>query len=132
MIVVDSSVMVAALVESDQRGGLARSALATGGRLCAPGHFPLEVVHVIRGLAMAKKISANAASDAVAAFAEFTFRLIPASGALLDRVWELRHNVTAYDAAYVAVAEQLGVPLVTGDVRLAAADGPKCEIRVLR
>ena len=49
---------------------------------------------------------------------------------LLDRCWELRANLTFYDAAYVALAETLGVTLVTGDRRLAAAPGPRCPIEV--
>lgn len=51
--------------------------------------------------------------------------------ALLPRVWELRHNVTPYDAAYVALAEALGAVLVTADGRLARAAGPQCSIELL-
>lgn len=51
---------------------------------------------------------------------------------LLNRCWELRENVTSYDASYVALAEALGVTLLTGDHRLARATGPRCEIEVLR
>ncbi len=52
-------------------------------------------------------------------------------GPLLDRIWELRDNVTPYDAAYVALAEALGVTLLTADARLARAPGPRCAIEVL-
>ena len=48
----------------------------------------------------------------------------------LDRVWELRHNLTAYDAWYVALAESLGTDLVTADARLVAAPGPRCAVRL--
>ena len=50
---------------------------------------------------------------------------------LLDRIWELRENVTPYDAAYVALAEDLGGTLVTADARLGRAPGPRCAIEVL-
>ena len=52
--------------------------------------------------------------------------------ALLNRCWELRENVTMYDASYVALAEALGVTLLTGDHRLARATGPRCQIEILR
>lgn len=132
MIVVDASTVVAALVESGRRGDESRNALASGGRLHAPQHLPLEVVHTLRGMALGKKLTAEAAEAALGSFAGLTVKLVPTVGAVLERVWGLRHNITAYDAAYVAVAERLEVPLVTGDVRLAAADGPTCEMRVLR
>jgi predicted nucleic acid-binding protein len=51
---------------------------------------------------------------------------------MLPRIWELRDNVTPYDAAYVALAEALDAPLLTADARFAAAPGPRCEFRVLR
>jgi predicted nucleic acid-binding protein len=51
---------------------------------------------------------------------------------LLGRVWELRENVTAYDACYIALAEALDVPLVTADARLGLAAGPRCQITVIR
>jgi len=51
---------------------------------------------------------------------------------MLPRIWELRDNVTPYDAAYVALAEALNAPLLTADARFAAAPGPRCEFRVLR
>ena len=50
---------------------------------------------------------------------------------LIARCWELRHNVTAYDASYVALAEALGVPLLTADARLANAPGIRCEVELL-
>jgi predicted nucleic acid-binding protein len=55
-----------------------------------------------------------------------------AAHGLLDRIWALRENVTAYDATYVALAEALGCPLVTADARLARAPGPRCEMVVVR
>lgn len=50
---------------------------------------------------------------------------------LLARCWELRHNLTVYDASYVALAELLGAPLLTGDARLAAAPGIRCDVELL-
>lgn len=129
--VVDASVIVASLTDPDDGGQRARGYLVADGRVYAPPHLSVEVMHTLRGLALARKLSASGAEAALSVFQELAFRSIPLHGVLLDRVWELRHNITAYDAAYVAVAEHLNLPLVTGDARLAAASGPKCEMRVL-
>jgi predicted nucleic acid-binding protein len=70
------------------------------------------------------------AEEAVAALPALVLDYLDA-GQLTDRMWQLRGNLTAYDAAYVAAAELLGCHLVTGDVRLAKSAGPRCEITVV-
>ena len=76
-------------------------------------------------------VGAQAAGTALARWAQLGLRRFGAVG-LLDRVWELRENLSAYDATYVSLAEALGCELVTADGRLAQAPGPRCPIRVLR
>ncbi|WP_233515142.1 PIN domain-containing protein [Marinitenerispora sediminis] len=89
-------------------------------------------MHALRGLVRAGKATVEQAEwvrkiDAAQVVAD-----IPIDGPLADRVWELRHHLTAYDAAYVAVAEARECPLVTSDARLAVAPGVRCDIRLVR
>lgn len=129
MIVVDASVLSPALADDGRDGRIARGRL-TGERLTAPEVIDLEVVSVLRGLTHAGKLTNERAAHAVDALAA-----MPVARAshrqLTRRCWELRHNLTPYDAAYVALAEALHVPLVTADARLGRASGPRCTIEVL-
>lgn len=123
-LVVDASFVVAALVDSGPDGTWADGLLGTDD-LAAPHIMPAEVANILRRAESAGQISADTAalahgdllSMAVALFAYEPF------GA---RVWEMRGNVTAYDAWYVAVAESLGAKLATLDRRLVRATGPLC------
>lgn len=85
---------------------------------------------MIRGRLLGRKITLERADDAVAALGEMAMDKVD-SGQLISRIWELRGNVTAYDAAYVAAAEMLECPLLTRGRRLARARGVRCEVRVL-
>jgi predicted nucleic acid-binding protein len=123
-VVIDSSVIVAALVDTGADGACAERIIEPGG-LYAPEMVRVEATNVLRRLELAKKIStpeANAAHEDLMLLEIELFSFDPFS----DRVWELRHTVTSYDAWYVAVAEDLAFPLVTLDGRLAKASGPKC------
>jgi predicted nucleic acid-binding protein len=123
-VVIDSSVIVAALVDTGADGACAERIIEPGG-LYAPEMVRVEATNVLRRLELAKKIStpeANAAREDLMLLEIELFSFDPFS----DRVWELRHTVTSYDAWYVAVAEDLAFPLVTLDGRLAKASGPKC------
>jgi predicted nucleic acid-binding protein len=123
-VVIDSSVIVAALVDTGADGAWAERIIEPGG-LYAPEMVRVEATNVLRRLELAKKIStpeANAAHEDLMLLEIELFSFDPFS----DRVWELRHTVTSYDAWYVAVAEDLAFPLVTLDGRLAKASGPKC------
>lgn len=82
---------------------------------------------VVRGHVLGSTLSVTRASDAIAALTAIVVALDDCQ-ALLDRIWELRHNLTSYDAAYVSLAERLGVPLVTADARLINASGVTCRI----
>jgi len=128
MVVVDASTLLDALTSDEQVGDRARETLL-GHRLAAPEHLRIEAFHAIRGRSLGQKITESAAVEAVHDLAIAELETVP-TALLLERMWELRANVTGYDAAYVAAAEHLGVPLVTSDKRLAAAPGLRCEVRI--
>ena len=124
-VVVDSSVVVAALVDAGAAGAWAEQILERDD-LYAPGHLLVEVANVIRRLERSHGITEQEANGA---FQDLTDLDIELHGfeAFSERVWQLRHNVAIYDGWYVALAEALDVPLATLDVRLAKAEGPKCR-----
>jgi predicted nucleic acid-binding protein len=127
-VVVDASVLIDALTTEDHVGDQAREALR-GHRLAAPEHLRIEVLHAIRGRLLGGKITDDAAAGAVHDLAVIGLELVP-TALLLERIWALRDNLSGFDAAYVAAAEHLGVPLVTSDKRLAAASGVRREVRM--
>ena len=130
MIVVDASVLADALIDDGPVGVAARAALAADPHWAAPAHLLVEVVSVVRGRALGGKLGPVRAQDAVDALPTLVIDRVDIA-ALVDRMWQLRGSITAYDAAYVAAAEALGCSLVTADGRLAKANGVRCEIRVL-
>ena len=122
--VVDASVLVAALIDSGAHGKWAEGLLAAG-TLHAPELARAEATNILRKLERARRITtaeANAAHEDLMLLNMELFSFDP----FADRIWELRHTVTSYDAWYVAVAEALGLPLTTLDERLARAKGPVC------
>jgi predicted nucleic acid-binding protein len=123
-LVVDSSFVAAALVDGGPVGTWADH-LMVGDDLAAPHLMPVEVASVLRRAAMAGEISADAATLAYDDLLSLRVELFPYEP-FASRVWELRANVTAHDAWYVALAESLGAPLATVDLRLAKAAGPHC------
>lgn len=127
-VVVDASVLIDALSSSGEPGERARQALR-GVRWAAPEQLRVEAFHGIRGRALANKIDIETAHRAVQRLTQVAIATVT-TAPLLDRMWELRANLSGYDAAYVAAAEHLGVCLVTTDRRLAAAPGPRCPISV--
>lgn len=130
MIVVDASVLADALVDDGEVGQQARAVLAQDTHWVAPAHLLVEVLSVVRGKVLGGKLGIERADDAVMAMTELVIETVdPAT--LIRRMWELRNNVTVYDAAYLAVAEATDAPLITGDARLARATGAKCEVRLI-
>ena len=123
-LVIDSSLMVAALVDGGQVGSWADQLLGTD-HLTAPHLMPVEVANVLRRAAATGEISADAAALAHADLLDLRVELFPYEP-YATRVWELRDNVTAYDGWYVALAESLDARLATLDRRLARAPGPRC------
>ncbi|WP_319460601.1 type II toxin-antitoxin system VapC family toxin [Micromonospora sp. RTP1Z1] len=130
MIVVDASVLADALVDDGPVGDAARAELTADPHWAAPGHLLIEVMSVIRGKVLGNKLALARAQEAIQTLPSLVIDEI-STATLLDRMWQLRGNVTAYDAAYVAAAEMLACPLVTGDGRLAKASGVRCEIRLI-
>ena len=129
MIVVDASVLAPALADKGAHGRVARSRLL-GERLAAPQLIDLQVVSVVRRALLARRLDERRASLALRDLADLPLRRAP-HRPLLPRVWELRDNVAAYDAAYVALAEVLDATLLTADARLSRAPGPRCPIELL-
>lgn len=127
-LVVDATVLVAALVDSGPEGRWAESALAEG-PLIAPELLPADVANILRGLEDAGVISRVEANGALAGLSRLDLELAPFAP-FADRIWALRTEVTSYDAWYVALAEAFDCPLVTLDRSLLHASGPECEIVV--
>lgn len=124
---IDASVFVDALVVAGPAGVAARAALSDHQVLPVPAVFPAEVTSALSALVRRREMSsARAASalDQLLAVRTVQFPFEPFG----RRAWELRDNLTVYDAWYVALAEQLGLPLVTADSRLATAAGPRCSV----
>jgi predicted nucleic acid-binding protein len=129
MIVVDASVLVPALADDGPVGARRRARLRDA-RLTAPELIDLEVMSVIRKAASAGSPDDRRVQQAVAVLLALPLRRI-SHRPLLPRIAALRHNLTPYDAAYVALAEAMAVPLVTADARLASAPGIACEVELL-
>ncbi|MGK2850037.1 MAG: type II toxin-antitoxin system VapC family toxin [Candidatus Limnocylindrales bacterium] len=127
-IVVDASAVVAALVDGGSAGAWAASELG-GGPLAAPHLMPVEAANILRRAVLTGDVSADTAALAHDDLVQLRVELFPYEP-FAPRVWELRANLTAYDAWYVALAEVLGGPLVTLDLRLARAPGPRCDFRL--
>lgn len=126
MIVLDASAAVLALLnDGDARRSLARETVAV------PHLADSEVAHALRAQVLRGGVSADHAGAALARWAQLGLRRFTIVG-LLPRIWELRDNLTAYDATYVALAEGLACDLVTADARLAQAPGPSCSMKVVR
>ena len=126
MIVFDASAAVLALLnDGDARRSLAREPVAV------PHLVDAEVAHALRAQVIRGQVGADAARAALLRWGRLGLRRF-AVVRLLPRIWELRDNLSAYDATYIALAEATGSTLVTADARLARAPGPECTITVVR
>jgi predicted nucleic acid-binding protein len=130
MIVVDASAMANMLAYTDDRGRKARTVLARDIEWVAPEHWKAEVFSVVRGLALGRKITDDWATHVVGLLPRIGVKAVPLDD-LLPRMWELRGNVSGYDAAYVALAEARGVTLVTADGRLARTAMSFCRVELV-
>lgn len=122
--VVDASVVVAALADAGSDGRWADAVLAER-VLAAPALMPFESANILRRATLSGELAEALAILAHADLAALPVDLYPYE-AVADRAWQLRRNLTIYDAAYVALAEALDAPLITLDRRLARASGPRC------
>lgn len=129
MIVADASVFIDALIDTSSRGKQARDLVAQF-ELVAPAIMDAEVLSSLRRQLRAKTITPDHASFAVQRLRRLEIKRV-ALEALTPRMWELRDNLTPYDAAYVSLAEALQLPLWTADKRLAQAPGTHCAIHIL-
>jgi predicted nucleic acid-binding protein len=123
--VVDASVVVAALVDTGPNGTWAEGILAAG-PLYSPELVRVEATNILRRLERAKQITSADANAAHDDLMQLDLELY-AFESFAPRIWELRHNVTSYDAWYVALAESLALPLATLDEKLATAKGVSCQ-----
>jgi predicted nucleic acid-binding protein len=128
MLVIDTSAILDALAASEPAPGLVER-LSKDGDLHAPHLIDIEILHALRGMRIRDEIQAERADDARTDFAETALLRYPHQP-LSDRIWELRHNLSAYDAAFVALAEMLDAPLITCDSRLASASGHEAHIEL--
>ncbi len=128
MLVIDTSAVLEALASSAPAPELIER-LTHDSDLHAPHLIDTEVLHALRRMTIAHTISDERAADARSDYAELTL-LRYSHQPFSDRVWELRHNLTAYDATFVALAEALNAPLITCDMRLASAPGHHARIEL--
>jgi predicted nucleic acid-binding protein len=131
MPVIDASVYVDALVSVGEDGEVARSLLRDRTVLEVPAIFGAEAASALRALVAAGELSpirAAAALEQVRTVRAIRYPFEP----FTDRIWELRGNLTVYDAWYVALAEWLGTDLVTRDAKVRRAPGPRCVVHTPR
>lgn len=130
MIVIDASVLANVLADDGADGQRARAELRSAGEISAPDLVDVETVAVLRKRWLAKTISTRRFASAVDDLEAMAIDRYPTLR-FMRRAYEVRENVTAYDASYIALAEVLGCELLTGDARLAKAPGTRCAIRLL-
>lgn len=130
MIVVDASALLEVLLNTSAGSGIAGRLFADGETLHAPHLLDLEIAQVLRRYARVGGLDATRGSQALDDLADLPLARYPHEP-FLARIWELRDNLTAYDAAYVALAEALGAPLVTRDAALAAPRVHRARVEVL-
>ena len=130
MIVVDASAMLEVLLGTATGARVEDRLLSRGESLHAPHLLDVEVAQVLRRYASAGELTPARGREALTDLADFPVHRYP-HDVLLPRIWELRQNVTAYDAAYLALAETLAAPLVTCDARLASAPRHAAKVEVL-
>jgi predicted nucleic acid-binding protein len=129
VIVVDASAVLEVLLRT-RMAGRVEARLFGRASLHAPHLLDVEVAQVLRRYASRGELTAARGAEALADLAAFPLARYP-HDLLLGRMWQLRENLTAYDAAYVALAEALGAPLVTRDERLAAAPGHRAVVELV-
>lgn len=128
MVVADASALVLAVADTTARGLRAHAAMASGA--VAPHLADAEIGQALRNLVQRGRLEAEDARRSLVRARRLLRRRV-GHGPLMARAWELRDNISFYDALYVALAELRRMTLVTADARLAAAPGPRCRIEVV-
>lgn len=129
MIVLDASAVVDWLLQTAAGQRIERRIYSRNQSLHAPHLLDLEVAQVLRRLVREGSVSARRADEAIEDLLDLRITRYPHS-VLLPRIWQLRHNLSAYDASYVVLAEQLGAVLLTRDKRLTVASGHAVPIEL--
>jgi predicted nucleic acid-binding protein len=130
LIVLDASAVLEFLLRTPIGLKVARRIAPADETLHAPHLIDLEVAQVLRRREASRSLSRSRAEQAIADFSDLDFARYP-HDALLPRIWALRKNVTAYDAAYLALSEALDAPLLTADEKLARSPGHKARVEVV-
>ena len=129
MIVMDASAVLEVLLQMPAASRVSRRIFAAGETLHAPHLLDVEIAQVLRRYARSGIISSDRGAEALTDLADLPIHRYP-HFILLPRIWQLRHNLTAYDAAYLALAEALDAPLLTRGRALASA-GDRIRVEVL-
>lgn len=129
MIVLDASATLDFLLRDETSFDWIEQRLRGGGQPAAPHLLDTEVAHVLRKHVLGGRLEAGRAAEALADLDLLPLDRYPARP-LLPRIWELRHNLSAYDATYVALAEALGVALITSERRLLELPAPASPARI--
>ena len=130
MIVVDASALLEVLLGTPESAPVSRRVFGRGETLHAPHLLDLEVAQVLRRYCLMGDLTPQRGLEALEDLADLPLTRYP-HDVLLPRIWELRNNVTAYDAAYLALSEALGAPLVTRDTALAQSSGHLARVELL-
>ncbi len=129
MIVADASAVVEVLLNTPSGAGIRDLLFASGETIHVPHLLDLEILQVLRRYAKAAEIGNARIERALEVYADMGLNRYPHM-ALFHRIWELRHNFTAYDATYVALAEALDAPLITRDRALASGSVHRARVLV--
>lgn len=130
MIVIDASAVLEVLLNTSAAAHVSARIFAPGETMHAPHLLDLEVAQVLRRYCLSGEVSAGRGRQALDDLAALPLSRYP-HDLFLSRVWDLRHNVTAYDAAYLALAEALPAPLITRDMALGTSVGHRAKVEVL-
>ena len=130
MIVLDASALVEVILRTPIGSAIEQRIISSAETLHAPHLIDIETTHVLRRYVAKGSIDAKRGREAIDDVASLSLRRYGHAG-LLPRVWEMRNNLTAYDAVYVALAQVLNAPLLTCDRRLAAAVGHRAQIETM-
>ena len=131
MIVTDASAVLEVLLGTTAALDVQQRLFESGESLHAPHLLDLEIAQVLRRYVLSSELTPQRGKQALSDLADFPIRRYP-HNLFLSRIWALRHNVTAYDAAYLALAESLAAPLITCDARLAVMSGHRATIELVR
>ncbi len=130
MIVIDASALLEILLQTPRAERLMERAFEPAELMHAPHLLDIEVTQVLRRLAQRKEVTLSRAQHALDDFAQLVIERHEHQ-TLVPRIWELRESMTAYDGAYVALAEALHAPLLTCDAKLAGAHGHRAKIELV-